>query len=383
MLTTLAISGYRSLREVVVPLSGLTVVTGPNGAGKSSLHKALRLLAEVGQGQLISSLATEGGLDSVLWAGPESLAGARRGHPTQGTVRSRPVALQLGFGVDDGFGYLIDLGLPSPTGAPTAFARDPQIKREIVFHGANMRPATTLVTRSWSTVAARGAADPLTTVLAGHRSMLHEFADPAEHPELHQVRDQLRSWRFYDGFRTDATAPARQPCVGTRTPVLAADAGDLAAAVQTIREEDGTALDRVVDDAFPGSELEVAISDDGRFDLALQQPGMIRPLAAAELSDGTLRFLCWSAALLTVAPAPLMVLNEPETSLHPDLVPALGRLILEASRRTQVVVVTHSAALRDSLGDAASDVALHKELGETRIVDQGLLTTPVWSWGRR
>ena len=64
----------------------------------------------------------------------------------------------------------------------------------------------------------------------------------------------------------------------------------------------------------------------------MSQPGLLRPLKAAELSDGTLRYLLWIAALLSPRPPELLVLNEPETSLHPDLLPALARLI--ARRRT-------------------------------------------------
>ena len=70
MLYTVAIRGYRSMREVVIPLTGLTVVTGANGTGKSSVYRALKLLADCGRGEVIGSLAREGGLESVLWAGP-------------------------------------------------------------------------------------------------------------------------------------------------------------------------------------------------------------------------------------------------------------------------------------------------------------------------
>ena len=99
MLHTVAVRGYRSLREVVVPLAGLTVVTGANGTGKSSVYRALRLLADCGRGEVIGSLAREGGLESVLWAGPEQLGGARRTGTAQGTTRTRPVSLELGFAV--------------------------------------------------------------------------------------------------------------------------------------------------------------------------------------------------------------------------------------------------------------------------------------------
>ena len=75
MITTVAVAGYRSLRDVVVPLHGLDVVTGANGSGKSSLYRALRLLADCGSGRVTGSLAREGGLPSALWAGPETLGG--------------------------------------------------------------------------------------------------------------------------------------------------------------------------------------------------------------------------------------------------------------------------------------------------------------------
>src|SRR3954462_679572 len=127
MLCTLAVSSYRSLREILIPLKRLNLVTGPNGSGKSNLYRALRLLAETAQGRVIPSLAREGGLQSTLWAGPERFAaGVLKGeHPVQGTLRKKPVSLALGFAGDD-FGYAIDLGLPGPT--TSQFAHDPEIK---------------------------------------------------------------------------------------------------------------------------------------------------------------------------------------------------------------------------------------------------------------
>src|SRR6202165_4051530 len=99
MISKLAISGYRSLRDVRLALGMLNVVTGPNGSGKSSLYRALRLLADIAQGRIIQSLAAEGGLHSTLWAGPESFARSvlKGEHPVQGTVRKAPIRLKLGF----------------------------------------------------------------------------------------------------------------------------------------------------------------------------------------------------------------------------------------------------------------------------------------------
>src|SRR6476661_8092199 len=135
MLSALAVSGYRSLRDLVIPLDRLNLVTGPNGSGKSNLYRSLRLLAEIAQGRVVPSLAREGGLQSTLWAGPESISRSmKRGeHPIQGTRRQKLVNLRLGFAGDE-FGYLIDLGLPSYDKAkPSAFMLDPEIKRECIW----------------------------------------------------------------------------------------------------------------------------------------------------------------------------------------------------------------------------------------------------------
>lgn len=146
MLATLAVANYRSLRDLVVPLDRLNVVTGPNGSGKSSLYRALRLLAETAKGGLVASLAREGGLPSTLWAGPEKITREMKSgaHRVEGGPRKERVHLRLGFASDD-FGYAIDLGLPSDGG--TAFMLDPAIKRECIWSGQVFRESTKLVDR--------------------------------------------------------------------------------------------------------------------------------------------------------------------------------------------------------------------------------------------
>ena len=182
----------------------------------------------------------------------------------------------------------------------------------------------------------------------------------------------------------------RAPQLGARTPVMAGDGRDFAAAWQTIEEiGDREALRAVVQLAFDGASVAVEVREDGRFEVTMRQPGMLRPLRAAELSDGTLRFLMWAAALLTPRPPPLMVLNEPEIGLHPDLLPALGELIARAARQTQVIVVTHASRLMATIEAAADDtdalqwIELEKSLGETGARCQGAQPAPSWHWPER
>src|SRR5215471_8562722 len=155
MLKTLALSNYRSLRNRTVPLQRLNLRTRPNGSGTSSVYRALRLLAETAQGRVIPSLAREGGLQSTLWAGPETFSRSvlRGDHPVQGTTRKRAVSLCLGFAGDQ-FGYATDLGLPTPS--KSAFAHDPEIKRECIWSGEVLRPAALLVDRRGPLVRTRG-----------------------------------------------------------------------------------------------------------------------------------------------------------------------------------------------------------------------------------
>jgi predicted ATPase len=387
-LQTLAVASYRSIRSIVVPLGELTLVTGANGSGKSNLYRALRLLAEAAQGGIVASLAREGGLDSTLWAGPEQISRRMKSGevPVTGAARSEPVALRLGFQTD-AIGYCIDLGLPTPVEG-SAFGRDPEVKRECVWAAPVLRPASLLVDRRGPAVRIRRA-DGQWDVIGKHvstfESMLSVMADPERAPELLRLREEVRSWRFYDHFRADADAPARQVQLGTRTPVLAHDGRDLAAALQTIIEiGDPKALDRAVEDAFPGARIGID-HKDGRFALEFTQHGLLRSLSAAELSDGTLRYLLWIAALLTPRPPALMILNEPETSLHPDLLPALARLISEAAKQTQVWVVSHASRLIAALKQDphCTTVNLVKDLGETAVEGQGLLEVPPWRWPER
>jgi predicted ATPase len=384
MLRTLAVDNYRSLRSIIVPLGRLNVVAGPNGSGKSNLYRSLRLLAETAAGGIVSSLAREGGLDSSFWAGPEKLSREMRAGrvPVQGTRRNNPVRLKLGFWGDE-FGYSITMGLPPPS--ESAFALDPEIKRECIWSGPVCKAESILVDRQGPSVRVR-TDNGWRTVADGlslFESIFTQIADPNNAPEVFLLRETIRGWRFYDQLRTDTDAPCRIPRLGTLTPILGHDGGDLAAAIQTIIElGDPKAVADAVDSAFPGARVNIVRQGDSRFSVELQQPGLLRSLSATELSDGTLRFLLWLAALLTPRPPSLMVMNEPENSLHPDLLPALSQLIVKAAKNTQVWVVTHSPELIAALRKDSETrmIELEKELGQTQVKGQNLLDRPAWRW---
>ncbi|ODP34465.1 AAA family ATPase [Pandoraea sp. ISTKB] len=384
MLTALAIENYRSIQSLVMPLTRLNVISGANGSGKSNLYRALRLLASAATEGIVAPLAREGGLTSVMWAGPEEITPRmRRGEvPIQGGPRRKRPRLRLGFSSET-FGYAVCMGISNTEN--TAFWSDPEYKRESIWVGDFLRPASTLVDRDGYLVKRKSGREwvAVTTSLPRYESLFSHIANDDTCPEVFTVRERIRNWRFYDHFRTDADAPARCPQIGTRTLALHHDGRDLAAAWQTIREiGDREALDDAVSDAFPGASVSIELDGRSGFLLRFQQHGLLRELSAAELSDGTLRYLLLIAALMTPRPPELMVLNEPEASLHPDLMPALGRLIRRASQRSQLWVVSHSARLAAALEEdpECNAIKLDKSFSATTILDQHRFDRPAWRW---
>jgi predicted ATPase len=353
---TLSVEGYRSIRRLDLRIDGarVVVVAGPNASGKTNLYRALQLLAAASAGRLARTLAEEGGMPSALWAGAR---------------RKEAVRMKVAVGLDD-FGYELACGLPAARGHGS-FILDPVVKTErasVIDGGRSFR----LLDRDNVTTWLRDADGQRVTyplALRDAESVLAQLQDPHRYPVVASLRQEFSSWRFYHQFRTDAASPLRQPQIGVQTPVLSADGADLGAALQTIRDiGDGAALDEAIARAFPGSTLHID-APKARFLVMMEMPGIRRPLGADELSDGTLRYLCLLAALLSPRPPSLLALNEPETSLHPDLLEPLAHLVADAGQRGQIWITTHAEPLAAAIGRLAGIEPLHltKVQGETRI----------------
>ena len=359
----LRIEHYRSIRNLALEPGRTCVVLGANGSGKSNLYRSLRLLHAAAGGRLAEAFAAEGGMPSALYAGPK----------LRHELHEVRLAVEVQF---DRFAYRLACGLPTPR--QTMFRLDPEVKEEDLgaIVPGRKRPVP-LCERRNAVVTLRdegGGRDTLTDPLDLAESVLSQLADPRRWPELALVRQILLGWRFYHQFRCDPDAPLRQPRLGVRSPVLADDGANLAAVLQPIREleHDRAALDPAISAAFPGCALELSCDDRGLMSVGWRQAGIHRRLDARELSDGTLRFLCLAAALLTPRPPPLMVLNEPESSLHPGLLPALAGLVATASERCQVLLTTHAGELAERIAALTGrpPVRLAWNEGQTRLADR-------------
>ena len=347
-LTDIHIAGYRSVRSIHFPVRQLSVLVGANGVGKTNLYKALELVHAAATGTLAEDIAAQGGLGSVFWAGERKASDAPRLILSVGLEDigggQRDYALEIGFAPT----YEVEIGFRAPASA--AFPLEAQINSERLTLKSGARPVM-LMERKQSTAWARDAEGR--RVVADENLLSNETALFAlrGYPEIDAVRETLANWRFFHGFRTDPASPIRQPGFAVTSPLLAANGANLAAVFATLRHirEDSTDLDTAIDDAFPGAVLDVPIPEQNA-SFSLTFPDMPkRAFGAAELSDGTLQFLALMGALLSYRLPPLIALNEPESSLHPELLPALARVIAKAAERTQVWVVTHSTILSDAI----------------------------------
>jgi predicted ATPase len=360
---------YRSLRAIRFPTGRLTVFVGANGVGKTNLYRALQLLQASAAGTLARELAAEGGMQSAFWAGRR-----RAGDPAR-------IKLAAGFGApaEQGvlYSYEVEIGVPPP-GGPGAFPLEPDLKEEsLVFHHRSRNHK--LLERRGCSVMARDADGKRTEIsrdLLASETALGAFDEPQRFPDVHAIKQLMLDWRFYHDLRTDSGSPLRRPSLAVATPTMASDGSNLAAVLATLVHirRDTVDLDRAIEDAFPGARLEVPLPEQAAWFGMVFPDHPRRVFEARELSDGTLRYLGLAGALLSLRLPSFIALNEPESSLHPDLLEPLARLIAKASERTQVWLVTHSERLAAALekhGGVAPRTVIKKD-GETWI--EGLKT---------
>lgn len=335
-------------------------MTGPNGAGKSALLSAITLLSAAAEGAISRRLAAMGGMGSALWAGPR---------------RKGPVRMILEATLDES-AYALELGLPRPTDA--ALELDPIVKSETISARVGRRSVPMLVRRGPLLTCREddGRMSVLRDDLWLFETALANVVEPLRHPEADSLRRALLGVRLYDPFRVDAASPLRQPYPRIATPTVSGDGADWAAALYSAiairdgwRDSARAPAHEAIAAAFEGAAPHF-FEDGPDIEGGLTAPEFQRPFRARELSDGTLRFLALAAALTALRPPSVILLNEPEASLHARMIDPLADLIAHAAVASQVIVVTHERRLADRLEveHAAQRIALEKVDGATGIV---------------
>jgi predicted ATPase len=315
-LERIKIEGYRSLKSVEWKPSALNVLIGANASGKSNFLQALELLPAAAEGRLERKVLDSGGIAPMLWNGQAS------------KIRLLPE-----FGEAH---YSLVLHRVAKTGA-----------FEVTEEKLVDRDDQVILDRTWSDLAE--AVKRSDTILASR-------LDRDEHTAPLAVQQALADWSIYQDLRTDQQAPVRESAVTGYAKRLERDGQNLIPVLHTLYtgdrgfEED---VDRVLAVAFPGEYEKLsfqAVPERGRITMAVRwKRGSWQP-TAADLSDGTLRFLMLVAILISPDPPPLLAIDEPETGLHPNMLCLVAELAQQAATKSQVVLSTHSPEFLDAFG---------------------------------
>ena len=366
----LQVKGFRSLKDVSWKPGDLNLIIGPNGSGKSNLLKALEMLSGSARGRLADQVTREGGMDSLVWDGQATGAVGWNLH----FQREEPDL------VNRLWSYELDI---QRMGATSAY----QIEQEELGYNPGNSTFPDYVIRVFQRKNTEASLTKPGAVLQPDegnlsKKMVHVFekfpiennaetilaaaASPfTSRPEISSVQKAISGWSVYQDFQTHHEAPVRRAPVTRREIIVAADGSNLIQVLHTLYTGDRQFkqdLDLAMRAAFSDEFEEMVFPPDAdqRIQLRLRWKGLKHAQSAADLSDGTIRFLYLVAILANPTPPVLIAIDEPEMGLHPSMLPIIAEYARDASRRTQVILTTHSAELLDAFSEYSPTVTVAK-----------------------
>lgn len=210
-----------------------------------------------------------------------------------------------------------------------------------------------------------------------NESLLSQVADPLGYPVVAGVKRIIEAWRIHHDVHVERGSPVRSPATTQHAKLVAPDGSNLTTVLHTLytgARELRESIDEGMRAAF-GKEFEALVFQPAasqQIQLAIQWRSCRQPHAGEDLSDGTLRFLFLLTALASPGPAPLIAIDEPETGLHPRMLPIVADYAASAAERTQVVLTSHSPEFLDAFTSLNPQVTIcHWESGETRLYTLG------------
>ena len=341
-------------------LKPLNVLIGPNGSGKSNLIEVMGLL-RAAPNDLFAPIREGGGSDSWLWRGKQKASEVRLEvvvEPTIWTSAQRRLHYSLAFGP-------FFLGIPMFGNEVLEDEQTGETENRANRYLDRRLGKATLNYRNDS--GGRSQRDLDLKDLKHDQSILAQFKDPIQFPELTFVGNEFGRIHLYREWSFGRNTPPRLPQMADLpNNSLAEDGSNLGMVLNRLKREP-KAKNRFLSalrQLYEGIEDFDVFIEGGTVQVFLQEGNVTMP--ATRLSDGTLRYLSLLAILCHPTPPPLICLEEPELGLHPDILPGLAELLREASQRCQLIVTTHSDTLVDALTDTPESVVVcQKENGQT------------------
>ncbi|MBF0378022.1 MAG: AAA family ATPase [Desulfamplus sp.] len=360
-ITRLDVEGFRSLRNVSWYPGDLNVIIGPNGTGKSNLLRLMELIAVSAQGKLGKYIQSLGGMDPIVWDGTATsikfvLESATEG----GEIGPEHYELELArLGVGSSY----------------------KVEKELLINSHKLRsniekkPFKFLERLSKRAVIFDETEHTFTTpeeFISEEESLLSIASGPfINNHYIPPFQRELASIAVYHDLHTNKDASVRQPAISRMEKRVDPDGQNLISVMHTLytgdrdfKKDINSAMRAAFGNDF--EELVFPPASDQRIQMRVRWKSLKREQSSAELSDGTLRFLFLLTVLASPSPAPIIAIDEPETGLHPSMLPLVAEYAVDAATRSQVILTTHSPQFLDAFaGTKPTTTVATWENGET------------------
>ena len=327
-----------------IELQPLNVLIGTNASGKSNLIEAMGVLKATPT-DLVAPIRQGGGISDFLWKGEKGTPTAKIEAILDYPERTMPLRYQISLTAAGQRLEVVDEAIEDM--APrNSSESNPFFYYRYSDRG---RPVITVIedneqqTRKLRTLRRED--------IIPDQSILSQRKDPEQYPELSYLGNKFADIGLYRNWQTgrDSLSRKAQQTDLPEHPLLE-DGGNLGLVLNNLQYQLGSReiIEKLKLFYDAAEELSIKIYG-GTVQIFIRETGLIQPIPATRLSDGTLRYLFLIALLLDPTPPPLICIEEPEIGLHPDILPAIAEMLIEASQRTQLIVTTHSDALVSAL----------------------------------
>jgi predicted ATPase len=328
-LKSINIKGYRPFKDFSAQLGQLEVIVGANGSGKSSLFEFLSFLRDILHRDIPPEIVPGSEGQRIFHSpGPEMFSWEIVvGSPQS---RSTKYQAQLMGSVGNPRVVLERVQILSSDGEEPVLVMEVKEHQGFMKDNVPKKPKSQPIARNPNQLALSFATNP-------------SIRTPYE------LREYIRTWRFYDSFKIDR-GKIRRPVVVEQNPIMHENAGNLSSVLHYVMTEHRSVFNELqqhLRSTIPGfSELTVkAYGAPGHVMAFWREEGIESELTLADLSDGILQLVCWAVLCIQPNPPSLICIDEPDQGVHPRTLPFLAGLLEKASDRTQVLVATHSIYL--------------------------------------
>lgn len=325
-LNKVRIEGYKSIKKQEVYLDELNILIGPNGAGKTNFISLFRFLRNIIEGRL-KNVSLKSGAENLLY---------------YGSKQTKEMLIYLDF-------------------SPNIY--------EIMLQPANND--SLFIAREHCGFLGSGYSQPYweaATTLSEEESLLSTKAKTNKIDKY--VYDVLKEWRVYHFHDTSETAGVKKYCSLADNKFLFEDASNLAAFLYLLKQTQEEYYERIVKTIqlvipfFRDFVLEPNPHNEDNIRIEWRDKYSDKTFTAAELSDGSLRFICMATLLLQKKLPKVILLDEPELGLHPSAMTILSGLLKKASKRSQVIISTQSVSIVNEF-DPENIIVVEKNEDET------------------